>query len=156
LQDLSLEQLMAVPVTTASNVDEKLADAPAAMIVITRDEMEARGYNQLGDLFDDLPGMDVVRPYGDNWVLSYWRGFRGEVAAPFLLMVDGQPVNSLHYLDVDVPLTSLPLSAIERVEIVQGPASSVYGPNAFMGVINVITVSDVADDGLTEHVRLAI
>ncbi|HVK71982.1 MAG TPA: TonB-dependent receptor [Kofleriaceae bacterium] len=156
LGDLSLEELMAVSITTASNLDEKLDDAPASVIVLTRAELEERGYRQLGDIFDDIPGMDVVRPWGDNWVLVYWRGFRGDVSAPFLLMVDGLPVNSLYFLDVDVPLTALPLTSIDRVEVVQGPASSVYGPNAFMGVVNVITVSDAERDGVTHEVRLGI
>ncbi len=156
LSDLSLEQLMAVSITTASNVDEKLGDAPASVIVITRAELEERGYRQLGDIFDDLPGMDVARPYGDNWVLVYWRGFRGDVSAPFLLMIDGLPVNSLSFVDVDVPLTAVPLSAVERIEVVQGPASSVYGPNAFMGVINVITLSDAEQDGVITYARIGM
>ncbi len=156
LGDLSLDELMQVSITTASNVGEKLGDAPASVIVLTRSELEQRGYRQLGDLFDDLPGMDVVRPYGDNWVLIYWRGFRGDVSAPFLLMIDGLPVNSLYFLDVDVPITSFPLSAIDRVEVVQGPASSVYGPNAFMGVINVITQNDADVDGLIHRVQLGV
>jgi outer membrane receptor for ferrienterochelin and colicins len=156
LGDLSLDQLMQVSVSTASNVDEKLGDAPASVIVLSRTELENRGYRQLGDLFDDLPGMDVVRPHGDNWVLVYWRGFRGDVSAPFLLMIDGVPVNSLYFLDVDVPLTAYPLSSIDRVEIVQGPASSVYGPNAFMGVVNVITQNDADVDGLTHRIQLGV
>ncbi len=156
LSNLSLDELMTVSVSTASNVEEKLGDAPASVIVLTREELEQRGYRQLGDIFDDLPGMDVVRPYGDNWVLVYWRGFRGDVSAPYLLMIDGLPVNSLYFLDVDVPITSFPLSAIERVEVVQGPASSVYGPNAFMGVINVITQNDLDGDGLIHRVQLGV
>jgi outer membrane receptor for ferrienterochelin and colicins len=156
LGDMSLDQLMQVPVSTASNVEEKLGDAPASVIVLTRAEMEGRGYRQLGDIFDDLPGMDVVRPHGDNWLLVYWRGFRGDVSAPYLLMIDGLPVNSLYFLDVDVPITSMPLSSIERVEIVQGPASSVYGPNAFMGVVNVITQTDADQDGLTHRIQLGV
>lgn len=156
LGDMSLDQLMQVSVSTASNVEEKLGEAPASVIVLTRAELELRGYRQLGDIFEDLPGMDVVRPYGDNWLLVYWRGFRGDVSAPFLMMIDGVPVNSLYFLDVDVPITAMPLSSIERVEIVQGPASSVYGPNAFMGVVNVITQSDADQDGLTHRIQLGV
>lgn len=156
LGDLSLDELMQVKVSTASNVEEKLGDAPATVIVLTRAELEQRGYRQLGDIFEDLPGMDVVRPHGDNWLLVYWRGFRGDVSAPYLLMIDGLPVNSLYFLDVDVPITAFPLSSIERIEVVQGPASSVYGPNAFMGVVNVITQSDADVDGLTHRIQLGV
>jgi outer membrane receptor protein involved in Fe transport len=156
LQDLSLEELMDVRVTSASNAEETLAEAPAQVIVLTRDELEQRGYRQLVDLFDDLPGMDIARPYGDNWALSYWRGFRGDVQVPFLVMVDGIVFNSLYYVDGDAPLASMPMSNIERVEVVFGPASSVYGPNAFMGVVNVITRQDLAGDGTLEHARVSV
>src|SRR5690348_13521160 len=75
LSDMSLEQLLAVNVTTASNMSESQSRAPGVVIRLTRDEMEARGYKELLDLFDDLPGMDVVRPWGDDYVKVYWRGY---------------------------------------------------------------------------------
>ena len=156
LQDLSLDELMDVPVTSASNAEEKLAEAPAQVIVLTRDDLEQRGYRQLIDVFDDLPGVDFVRPYGDNWAIGYWRGFRGDVAMPFLIMVDGVVFNSLYYVDADAPMAAMPLANVERVEIVFGPASSVYGPNAFMGVVNVITRSDLEQDGTVQRARLGI
>jgi outer membrane receptor for ferrienterochelin and colicins len=156
LSGLSLEELMDVRVTSASNAAEKLSEAPAEVIILTRDELEQRGYRQLVDVFDDLPGMDVVKPYGDNWVISYWRGFRGDVQAGFLLLVDGVYFNSLYYVDADAPLAAMPLSNIERIEIVFGPASSVYGANAFMGVVNVITRSDASADGFTQRVRFSV
>ncbi len=156
LSDLSLEELMDVPVISASNAEETLAEAPAQVIVLTREELEQRGYRQLVDIFDDLPGMDIARPYGDNWALSYWRGFRGDVQVPFLILVDGLYFNSLYYVDADAPLASMPLSSIERIEIVFGPASSVYGPNAFMGVVNVITHSDAAHDGFSQRTRVSV
>jgi outer membrane receptor protein involved in Fe transport len=156
LSGMSLEELMDVPVTSASNAPEKLSEAPAEVIILTREDLEQRGYRQLVDVFDDLPGMDVVKPYGDNWAISYWRGFRGDVQAGFLLLVDGVYFNSLYYVDADAPLASMPLTGIERIEIVFGPASSVYGANAFMGVVNVITRSDASADGFTQRARFSI
>jgi len=90
--------------------------------------------------------MDVVRPFGDTHLKSYWRGFRNEIGEPFLVMVDGMVQNHLYFNTADVPLVALPVSNIERVEVVYGPASSVYGANAFMGVINVITIKDRKED----------
>jgi outer membrane receptor for ferrienterochelin and colicins len=154
LEDMTLEQLLEVTVTTASKVEEKLSEAPATVIIVTGAELERRGYRQLADLFDDLPGMDVVRPYGDTWVLTYWRGYRSDQTEPYLLLVDGVIANSLYTDDVEGPIEALPLSNIDRVEIVFGPASSVYGPSAFMGVVNVITRSDADRDGVSQRLRV--
>ncbi len=138
LAELSLEELLAVEIVTASNMKESLSRAPGVVIRLDRDELIARGYHELLDLFDDLPGMDVIRPWGDNYLKSYWRGYRTDVTHPFLIMVDGMVINSLWTGDGSVA-AALPITAIDHVEIVYGPASAVYGANAFMGVVNVIT-----------------
>src|SRR5207248_3290841 len=74
LRQLSLEQLMDVPVVTATRTTEKLAYVPATTIVLTQSDFKERGYRQLADLLDDLPGMDVVRGWGDHWYANYVRG----------------------------------------------------------------------------------
>ncbi len=134
-----LLELMKTPVVSASKTSEKLSDAPAMVIVLTRSDLEDRGYTELSQILDDLPGMDVVRSYGANLFKSYWRGYRNDIGDPFLVMVDGVTFNHLWFGTADTPLVTYPLSAIERVEVVYGPASAVYGANAFMGVINIIT-----------------
>lgn len=154
IERLSLEELMNVDVVSASNTGEKLSRAPATVIVISREEMDARGYRDLSQIFDDLPGMEVVRPYGATYMKNYWRGYRNTVGDPFLLLVDGVVFNHLYFNTADVMVT-FPLTEIERVEVVYGPASSVYGPNAFMGVINIITRSDRLQPGSAADVRMA-
>ena len=138
LDELSLEQLMNVPIVSASNVAERLGDAPATVIVISRNEIQERGYADLSAILDDLPGMDVIRPWGHTWFKSYWRGYRNTIGDPFLVMVDGLVMNHLYFNTADI-LTALPVSNVDRIEVVYGPASAVYGANASMGVINVIT-----------------
>ncbi|MCE9580331.1 MAG: TonB-dependent receptor, partial [Deltaproteobacteria bacterium] len=140
LADMSLEELLAVTITTASNMSESQSRAPGVVIRLTREDMEARGYRELLDIFDDLPGMDVVRPWGDNYLKVYWRGYRTDLTQPFLLMIDGMVVNSLWTGDGSVA-AAMPISEIDHVEVVYGPASAVYGANAFMGVVNVITLT---------------
>lgn len=154
LQDLI--ELLSTPVVSASNTAEKLSDAPATMVVLTRDDFSKRGYTELSQILDDLHAMDVVRPFGDTHLKNYWRGFRNEIGEPFLVMVDGMVQNHLYFNTADVPLVALPLSNIERVEVVYGPASSVYGANAFMGVINVITTKDLQEDGSRARATLAV
>ena len=151
--DLSLEELSKVKIISVSNIVEELSDAPATVIVISMEEIEQRGYNDLSEIFDDLPGMEMVRPFGDTYFKNYWRGYRNDIGAPFLVMVDGVSLNTL-YFGIITPMASLPLTVVERIEVVYGPASSVYGANAFMGVINIITVNDKKDDGVFINTRL--
>jgi len=152
LEQLSIEELMNVHVVSASNISEKLSEAPATVIVISAKELRDRGYTELSEIFDDLPGMDVVRPYGATYFKNYWRGYRNTVGDPFLVMIDGVIFNHLYFNTADV-LATFPLSDVERVEVVYGPASSVYGANAFMGVINVITKSDALENGTSATVK---
>jgi outer membrane cobalamin receptor len=154
LERLSLEELMNVHVVTASNISEKLSEAPATVIVISADDIRKRGYRELSQILDDLPGMDVIRPFGDTYFKNYWRGYRNTVGDPFLVMIDGVVFNHLYFNTADV-LATFPLTNIDRVEVVYGPASSVYGASAFMGVINVITRNDALQSGTHENVTLA-
>lgn len=146
ISELSLEELMNLEITTASNSTEKLSEAPATTIVITKEDIYERGYTTLSEFFDDLPGMDVTKAYGDTYFANYLRGYRFNIGSPYLIMVDGIIFNHLYY-NTSTIMEAFSLSNIERIEIVYGPASSVYGPNAFMGVINVITKKDVAENG---------
>lgn len=151
VQDLL--ELMRTPVVSASRQSEPLSDAPATVLVLQRADLEARGYTELSQILDDLPGMDVVRSYGADYVKDYWRGYRTSIGDPYLVMVDGVAFNHLWFDTADTPLVTYPLSAIERVEVVYGPASALYGSNAFMGVINIIT-RKAAQDGFQIHGRL--
>lgn len=143
-----LVALLNTPIISASRSEEQLSQAPATVIVLTRADLESRGYTELSQILDDLPGMDLSRSYGANYFKDYWRGYRNDIGDPFLVMVDGQALNHLWYGTADTPLVTYPLSAVERVEVVYGPASSVYGANAFMGVINLITRPAPAEDGV--------
>jgi outer membrane receptor for ferrienterochelin and colicins len=153
LQKLSLEELMNVHVVSASNISERLSEAPATVIVITRRDIKDRGYSDLSEIFDDLPGMDVVRTYGDTYFKNYWRGYRNTIGEPFLVMIDGVIFNHLYFNTADV-FATFPLTNVDRVEVVYGPASSVYGANAFMGVVNVITHNDALENGTYTDVQL--
>jgi len=131
--------LLDTPVISASKVPEKLSEAAATMMILTRAEIARRGYTEISQVLNDLPGMQVVRAYGDSQVKNYWRGYRSFIGDPFLFLVDGLVQNSLYYNLVENTLTTVPLSNVDRIEVVYGPASSLYGANAFMGVIHVIT-----------------
>ena len=146
LTELSLEELMEVKITTATKSPEKLSDAPATVIVLTKEDISQRGYTDLSDIYSDLPGMDVTRPYGDTYMKNYWRGYRNTIDSPYLVMIDGVEFSQL-FFNANEIIATFCISNIERVEIVYGPASSVYGPNAMMGVVNIITVNDKEESG---------
>jgi outer membrane receptor for ferrienterochelin and colicins len=135
---LSLEDLMKVKVTTASNKDEELGKAPATIIVITEEEINERGYFELYDVLNDLPGFDLSRAFGDDNYYAYVRGYRKTTSDQMLLMIDGIIMNHLFNNNMNA-YAQYPLQNIKQIEIVYGPASAIYGPNAFTGVINLIT-----------------
>ncbi|MFT4926962.1 MAG: outer membrane receptor for ferrienterochelin and colicins [Phenylobacterium sp.] len=139
--DLSIEELLNMTVSTVSRSNESLHDTPATVIVITREMIRRRGYKELSEIFDDLPGMELIRPYGDTWISQYWRG-SNQLGGTMLLMIDGTVMNHL-YFDSTFVLSAFALSNIKQIEIVLGPAAVAYGDNAFMGTINVITLSSI-------------
>lgn len=129
-------------VTSVSKKAESIYEAPATIVVITRDEIRKRGYNDLIELLKDVPGFDLSMFYGPEYANVYQRGFRQNNTEKTLLLFDGIEENDLWtnwaYID-----RQYPLSNIDRVEIIYGPASTMYGPNAFAGVINVIMRNSV-------------
>jgi outer membrane receptor for ferrienterochelin and colicins len=139
--NMSLEELLESKVVTASNKSEKLSEAPATTIVISRNQIIERGYKDLLEVLQELPGIDMSVSYGANYYKDYWRGYRNTIGSPFLFMIDGIVQNDL-YFNQTSSLVATPLSNIEQIEVVYGPASSVYGANAFMGVINIITIKE--------------
>jgi outer membrane receptor for ferrienterochelin and colicins len=154
IYNLSLEELLQVKVVSASNVPEKLSEVPATMIVISEQDILERGYCSISEIFNDLPGMDITRHYGDQPVFNYWRGFRTAFSQPYLFMIDGMLCNDIFYNQPQI-IDNIPLSNIENIEIVYGPVSAVYGANAFMGVINVITKKNTKD-GMCSNARTRI
>lgn len=139
LFELSLDELAKVMVTSASRKAERLIDTPATVIVLNQDDFRQRGYRELSEMFDDLPGMDISRPYGDTWFQNQWRGIRKSISVPYLLLLDGLPLNHLYFNQAEI-ISALPMNQIQQVEVVYGPAAVVYGANAFVG--------DTAEDKL--------
>ena len=138
LFELSLSSLMNVKVTTASGIEESLSDAPAAMVVISENDFKKRGYTNLVDVLADLPGFDSVVSGGSTHLTFYQRGYRTPVSSRTLFMINGVVDNHLWSQNAVIS-RQYPISNIARVEVLYGPASVRYGPNAFMGIINIIT-----------------
>lgn len=137
-------------VISAAKHPQSIEQAPSSIEVITREEIDASGYNTLGDFLRLAPGI-IVRALIPGIYYVNNRGYSGPGTSLCLslLMVDGRPSNDMILL---LPLTEdLPLSLedIERIEVIRGPSSVLYGSGAMTGLFNVITRQPPEKDG--EH-----
>jgi outer membrane receptor for ferrienterochelin and colicins len=127
-----------VEVTSVSKTRESLREAPATVVVVTADEIERRGYLDLEQVLHDLPGFDISNTRDTQYSTLFMRGFRSGTSNRNLFLLDGVEQGDLStnllYLS-----RQYALSNVDRVEAVYGPASTMYGANAFTGVISVIT-----------------
>jgi len=148
LLQLSLEQLMNIQVVTASGFAQTTAEAPSTITVITDKEIKERGYEQLEDALRDVPGIDMIHLNGYAPTLIYFRGMYGAENLRALLMIDGIVENNIIGTN-DMAGPAYSLHNVKRIEIIWGPASALYGANAFGGVINIITKEGGDINGLT-------
>ncbi len=124
-------------VVTATRTKTKLKEAPAAIYVVTSQQIAERGYRTLSDALRDIPGMDFQHNYGIYPDLIHQRGLIGGMQRT-LIYVDGIPDNNLNENAMLAGSVRFPLNNVERIEIISGPASALYGANAFNGIINII------------------
>ncbi|GGE41140.1 TonB-dependent receptor plug domain-containing protein [Psychroflexus planctonicus] len=127
-----------VTVSSVSKFKESLNEAPASVFVITAKEIENRGYLDVEQIFHDIPGFSISRSSGPAYSLIYARGYRSTLNDKFLLLIDGIEKNDLNS-DNAVINRQIALSNIKQIEVIYGPASTMYGANAFAAVINIIT-----------------
>ncbi len=138
LLETPLSELMRVDVSLASGIEESIFDAPAAMVVITAEDIQQRGYTNLAEVITDLPGFDIILANGTSYIFAYQRGYRTPFTQRTLLMVDNEVDNHL-WTHEAVMTRQYSLSNIKKIEVLYGPASAIYGPNAFLGIINIVT-----------------
>lgn len=124
-------------VVTASATEQNLKDAPASISVITQEDLQRKPVQNLKDVLQDVPGVQLTDE-GDN---RKGVSIRGLDSSYTLILVDGKRVNSRNavFRHNDFDLNWVPVDAIERIEVVRGPMSSLYGSDALGGVVNIIT-----------------
>ena len=125
-------------ITSVSKKAENILEAPANVMIITQEDIKERGYIDLEQLFNDLPGFDVSRTFGPTYSNIYQRGYGSVHTERTLFLVDGVEENDL-LSNVIFLSRQFPITNVKRVEVVYGPASTMYGANALVGVVNVIT-----------------
>ncbi len=153
LLDVSLQDLLDIEVTSVSRRSQNLMTAPAAVYVITQDDLRRRGIISIPDALRMVPGLYVAAIDGNKWVVSS-RGFSGRYANKLLVQIDGRSVYTPTYSGVYWDMQDLLISDIDRIEVIRGPGATLWGANAVNGVINILTKS--ADETQGGSVELAV
>ena len=135
-------------VYTASKYEQKVTKAPASISIVTADEIKKWGYRNFGDIIASLKGFYSTTDRNYGYIGSRGFGLPTDYNTRLLLLIDGHRYNDnlfeSSYSDEGFPVD---VDIIERVEVVRGPSSSLYGSNAFFGVINIITKRGRDQDG---------
>lgn len=136
----SLQDLLKINVSGASKFEQPLSEAPASVSIVTRETIKLFGYRTLADVLRAQRGLFVSDDRNYSYVGMRGFGRSGDYNSRLLVLVDGHRINESTYDSVSIGNDFIiDLDLVERLEIIRGPSSSLYGNNAFFGVINVIT-----------------
>lgn len=138
-RNLSIEELMDIEVIAATGKPEKVPDAPSIIHVLVADDLERFGVTSLIDALKYLPGIEPNMGPDGVYTVSI-RSLRKD--GVILMLINGRPFNDFYngrsFLDIQV-------SIIEKIELIEGPASAIYGTNAIAGLINITTKSNLKE-----------
>jgi iron complex outermembrane receptor protein len=140
LMDMDLDSLANVKVTSVSKKSEKATDAPAAIFVVTQDDIHRTGAQRIVDALRLVPGLDIAQIDAANTAVSA-RGFNNQYANKLLVLVDGRSVYSPTFSGTYWDQIDTVIDDVERIEVIRGPGATVWGANAVNGVINIMTKS---------------
>lgn len=143
---MSVEDLMNLQVTSVSKRAQKVADAAAAVFVITQDDIERSGARSIPEILRMVPGLEVARIDENKWAIGS-RGFNGRFDDKLLVLIDGRSVYTPLFSGVYWDVEDVPLEDIDRIEVIRGPGATLWGANAVDGVINIITKTAKATQG---------
>lgn len=138
LKGLSLEQLGNIEVTSVSKSPVSVARTPAAVYVITRQDIVRSGATSLPEALRLAPGVEVAQIDGVKWAVGI-RGFEGRLSRAVLVLIDGRNVYSPLFHGVYWEVQDTLMEDIDRIEVIRGPGGTIWGPDAVDGVINIIT-----------------
>jgi len=136
LADLTIEQLMNESVTSVSKKATSLNQSPAAISVVTWDDIRRLGITTLPEALRLVPGLDVARVGADQWAISS-RGFNSQYSNKLLVLMDGRSVYTPGFGGVYWNTQDMVLDDLERIEVIRGPGATLWGANAVNGVINI-------------------
>ena len=135
---MSVEDLMNMQVTSVSKRAQKVGDAPAAVFVITQEDIQRSGARNIPELLQMVPGLEVARIDENKWAIGS-RGFNGRFDDKLLVLIDGRSVYTPLFSGVYWDVQDVMLEDVDRIEVIRGPGATLWGANAVDGVINIIT-----------------
>ena len=150
LQRLSIEQLSQIQITSVAKRSESLSDAPAAIYVITHDQIMRSGATTVPEILRLAPNLEVAQIGSTSYAISA-RGFNvgdnASLSNKLLVLIDGRSVYSPMFGGVYWDMINVLPENIERIEVISGPGAALWGANAVNGVINIITYSSNQTQG---------
>jgi iron complex outermembrane recepter protein len=135
---LSLEELLDIDVSSVERMETRLSDTPAAVAVLTAEDIRRSGATSLPELLRHVPGVEVARKDSDHWSVTV-RGFGSQFSKDVLVLIDGRIVYTPLFEGVFWEVQDVLPENIQRIEVIRGPAGTIWGANAVNGVINIIT-----------------
>lgn len=138
LTSLSLDELLNVEITSVSKKEESRSAAAAAVYVITSEDIRRSPARTIPDLLRTVPGLNVAQLDASKWSVTS-RGFGGRYSNKLLVLIDGRSIYSPNFAGVEWEEHTVVLEDIDRIEIIRGPGSALWGANAVNGVINIVT-----------------
>jgi iron complex outermembrane receptor protein len=145
--DLALKEVLELEVTSVSKKPQTVSRAAAAVFVITSDDIKRSAAQSIPDALRLAPGVQVAQISANSWAITA-RGPNGRFANKLLVMIDGRTVYSPMFSGVFWDSQDTVLADIERIEVIRGPGAALWGANAVNGVINIITKSAAATQGI--------
>lgn len=147
LRGMTLEQLMNVEVTTVSRTATSWLTTPAALYVITAEDIRRSGVTSLAEALRLAPGVQVARIDAGKWAVGV-RGFADRLSRSMLVLIDGRAVYSPLFAGTYWETQDVVLADIERIEVIRGPGGTLWGSNAVNGIISIVTRSAAETQGL--------
>ncbi len=147
LKTLSLEELTQIEVTTPSKEPVRAFQSPAAIYVITGEDIRRSGATSIPEALRLAPGVEVARIDANKWSIGI-RGFGTRFSRGVLVLIDGRTVYSTLLAGTYWEVQDTFMDDIDRIEVIRGPGGTIWGPNAVNGVINVITKNTKETQGM--------
>ncbi|KPA12067.1 TonB-dependent receptor, plug domain protein [Candidatus Magnetomorum sp. HK-1] len=144
--NMSMEEMLQVVVVTAGKKEEKIADIPASVVIINRSDIERYGFSTLEEILENVPGMYKIDDMSGYKPIFGVRGFWAGSPRNIIFMING--ISQADGIFDMFPLAqfNLPVESIDKIEVIRGPMSVIYGHGAFFGAINIITDDPISNE----------
>jgi iron complex outermembrane receptor protein len=136
--NLSIEELSSLDVSSVTGVTETWFKSPAAVYVITQDDIQRTGHQSIADLLRMVPGVNVAQISSNNWTVGT-RGLQGNFTDSMLMLVDGRSVYDPLQFVIRWDTQDMVLEDIQTIEVIRGPGTTLWGSNAINGVVSLTT-----------------